>query len=336
MANSPPRAEPAAEPAQWLLRVAASGGGLRLVSVGFAMVRDEPGLIAVPVVAFLAQLVVIGIGALIVWPAFHGADTSGGGSVHLSAAQWLGIVAVGVLVTFISVVSHATIIARVMARFHGRRITNIKAVGAAMTKSPQLLAWAFINYIVISVLRSIGNRGILGLLVGWLLRAGWMLASFFVVPVILFENRGAVSSIKRSVELCRARWGENMIGNSALGVIGFAARGCRYRRRRPVGFGVRASRGGGRSTGAGVHPAGAHGGLGGVQRRPLLVRSDRPVPGPVLGGRPPVGLSPEVGPYRHLRVLRARPGSGRGEPIRAGAAPEATRAVMASTRPNED
>ena len=199
------------------------GRGLRLVSVGFAMVRDEPGLIAVPVVAFLAQLVVIGIGALIAWPSFRGSDTSGGGSIHLSAAQWLGIVVVGVLVTFISVVSHATIIARVMARFHGRRISNITAVGAAMTKSPQLLAWAFINYIVISVLRSIGNRGIFGLLVGWLLRAGWMLASFFVVPVILFENRGAVSSIKRSVELCRARWGENVIGNSALGIIGFAA-----------------------------------------------------------------------------------------------------------------
>jgi hypothetical protein len=48
-------------------------------------------------------------------------------------------------------------------------------------------------------------------------------ASFFVVPVILFEDKGALASIKRSVELCRARWGENIVGNGALGVVGFVA-----------------------------------------------------------------------------------------------------------------
>ena len=76
---------------------------------------------------------------------------------------------------------------------------------------------------VISILRNIGNRGILGFLVGALLRAGWMLASFFVVPVILFESKGAIASIKRSVQLCRSRWGENIVGNGALGIIGTVA-----------------------------------------------------------------------------------------------------------------
>ena len=85
------------------------------------------------------------------------------------------------------------------------------------------MAWAFINYVVISILRNIGNRGILGSIVGALLRAGWLLASFFVVPVILFEDKGAVAAIKRSVQLCRSRWGENIVGNGALGVIGFVA-----------------------------------------------------------------------------------------------------------------
>jgi hypothetical protein len=141
----------------------------------------------------------------------------------LSAGQWLVTVVAGVLMMFVSVVSHATIIARVMARFHGQSVTNTHAARAALTKTPQLLGWAFINYVVISVLRNIGNRGILGPLVGSLLRAGWMLASFVVVPVILFEDRGAISAIKRSVELCRSRWGENVIGTSALAIIGFVA-----------------------------------------------------------------------------------------------------------------
>jgi len=208
--------------------------GLRLVGVGFTMVRDEPGLMAVPVVAFLVELIIVGVGALVLLPgirsavkAASAASASGSGSAsfasHVTPVDWLVLVAVGVLVTFVSVVSHATIIARVMARFHGERISNLRAAAAALTKSPHLLAWAFINYVVISILRSIGRRGIIGLLLGWLLRAGWLLASFFVVPVILFEDRGAVGGIKRSVELCRARWGENVIGNSAIGIIGVVA-----------------------------------------------------------------------------------------------------------------
>jgi hypothetical protein len=215
-------------PRGWQPVVPASSGGrfsrgLRLVGIGFTMARDEPGLMMVPVVAFVVQLVIFGIGALVLLPTLRSTSTTTGQSAHLSAGQWLVLVVAGVLVMFVSVVSHATIIARVMARFHGRSVTNAQAARAALTKSPQLLAWAFINYVVISILRSIGNRGLIGFLVGALLRAGWMLASFFVVPVILFEDKGAVASIKRSVELCRSRWGENIVGNGALGIIGFVA-----------------------------------------------------------------------------------------------------------------
>ncbi len=205
---------------------APSGGrfsrGIRLVGVGFTMARDEPGLMLVPVVAFIVQLLIIGVATLAIYPTLH-ASSQAGQSAHLSAENWVVIVVAGVLTVFVSVVSHATIIARVMARFHGQSVTNTQAARAALTKSPQLFAWAFINYVVITILRQIGNRGILGAIVGALLRAGWMLASFFVVPVILFENKGAFASIKRSVELCKSRWGENIIGNGALGLIGFVA-----------------------------------------------------------------------------------------------------------------
>ncbi len=197
--------------------------GIRLVGIGFTMARDEPGLMMVPAVAFVVQLLICGLGFLILWPSLHSINTTNGQSAHFSAEQWLVAVVVGVLVMFVSVVSHATIIARVMARFHGQSVTNAQAARAALTKSPQLLGWAFINYVVISILRNIGNRGILGFLVGALLRAGWMLASFFVVPVILFEDKGPIASIKRSVQLCRGRWGENIVGNGALGIIGTVA-----------------------------------------------------------------------------------------------------------------
>jgi hypothetical protein len=228
----PPATYPYASPQSQLPGASSSGGrftrGLRLVGVGFQMVKAEPGLMLVPVVAFVVQLLIFGVVAAALWPTLHAANAAGtadagAGSVHLSVAQWALVVVAGVATMFVTVVSHATIIARVMARFHGQGVSNTQAARAALTKSPQLLAWAFIEYVVMAVLRSISNRGLLGALVGWVLRAGWMLASFFVVPVILFEDKGAVSAIKRSVELCRSRWGENIVGNGAIGVIGIGA-----------------------------------------------------------------------------------------------------------------
>ena len=59
-----------------------SGGrftrGLRLVGIGFTMARDEPGLMLVPVLAFLFQLVIFGLGALVLWPTVRAMSPLGG------------------------------------------------------------------------------------------------------------------------------------------------------------------------------------------------------------------------------------------------------------------
>ena len=83
---------------------APSGGrftrGLRLVGTGFTMARDEPGLMMVPAVAFLVQLVIFGLGALVLWPTLRAAGNADGQSTHLSAGQWLVMVVIGVLAMF--------------------------------------------------------------------------------------------------------------------------------------------------------------------------------------------------------------------------------------------
>ncbi len=212
----------------------ASGGriarGLRLVRTGFTIAKDEPGLIAVPIIGCIVQLLIIGAGTIVLWPALHPSSQttslpSNGtaSSVHLSAEQWVVVALIGFVTMFVSVIAHATMISRVMARFHGQRITNGVAFKAVMSKSPQLLAWSVIDRVVLSVLRSIGRRGILGAIVRMLLQSGWLLASFFVVPVVLFENLGAFAAIKRSASLCRQQWGENIVGNSAIAIIAVLA-----------------------------------------------------------------------------------------------------------------
>ncbi len=211
-----------------------SGGrlarGLRLVGVGFSVVREEPGLLLVPVAAFALQAAIFGVAFLVTWPAIHAAQgassssaTGGSASHSLTAGQYLIYTIAGIAVMFVSVMAQATILTRVTARFHGQRTSNTRALGAALARSPQLLLWAFIEYVILTVLRNIRGRGIVGLIVGSLLSAVWRIASFFVVPVILFEHLGTFAAVKRSTQLCRQRWGEEVVGVGAISVVGVLA-----------------------------------------------------------------------------------------------------------------
>jgi hypothetical protein len=53
--------------------------------------------------------------------------------------------------------------------------------------------------------------------VAWLAGAAWGLATIFVIPILAIEGVGAVDSLKRSAKLFKARWGEGVTGNIAIG-----------------------------------------------------------------------------------------------------------------------
>ena len=49
----------------------------------------------------------------------------------------------------------------------------------------------------------------------------WSVATYFVVPIIAFEQLGPFKAIKRSATVLRSSWGEAMISNLGIGLIFF-------------------------------------------------------------------------------------------------------------------
>ncbi|RME42834.1 MAG: hypothetical protein D6791_16800, partial [Chloroflexi bacterium] len=47
----------------------------------------------------------------------------------------------------------------------------------------------------------------------------WNIATFLVVPVLVVEDVGPVDAIRRSVELLKKTWGEQIAGNLSIGLI---------------------------------------------------------------------------------------------------------------------
>jgi hypothetical protein len=72
------------------------------------------------------------------------------------------------------------------------------------------------------VIRAVEERaGFAGSLVARLLGAGWAIATYFVIPVLAFEQVGPADAVRRSVATVRRSWGESLIGNVGLGIATF-------------------------------------------------------------------------------------------------------------------
>src|SRR5204863_6096003 len=83
-----------------------------------------------------------------------------------------------------------------------------------------IVAYAILAATVGMVLRAIAERsGIIGQIVIGIIGFAWSVATFLVVPVLTVENLGPVAALKRSAELLKKTWGEQLIGNVGIGVI---------------------------------------------------------------------------------------------------------------------
>jgi hypothetical protein len=70
------------------------------------------------------------------------------------------------------------------------------------------------------LLRMLEERvGFIGKLIVGLLGMAWSVTSFLVVPVLVVEGSGPIESYRRSVEMLKRTWGEQIIGNVSFGLI---------------------------------------------------------------------------------------------------------------------
>jgi hypothetical protein len=63
------------------------------------------------------------------------------------------------------------------------------------------------------------NFGWLGKLVISLVGVAWSIATFFVVPVIAYENVGPFDALKRSTTMMKNKWGESIGAGFSFGLV---------------------------------------------------------------------------------------------------------------------
>jgi len=85
--------------------------------------------------------------------------------------------------------------------------------------------WAALTSVVGAILSSLERRlGFFGQLVMLVIGLSWIVACYFVVPVLAQEGTGPITAIKRSVGLLQKTWGEGLTGNIVIAVTSFFAK----------------------------------------------------------------------------------------------------------------
>ena len=93
---------------------------------------------------------------------------------------------------------------------------------AAGSRFGRIVLWSIIAGTVGFVLGTFRRRGgLLERLVFYILGVAWWMATYFIIPVIILEDLDVFGSFKRSSELFRQQWGEEVVSNFSFRVLSF-------------------------------------------------------------------------------------------------------------------
>ena len=95
--------------------------------------------------------------------------------------------------------------------FKGEEVTIRKGIDFSMSRIGSIFAWAVFAGTIGGILKIIQeNVGSLGKIITGIIGIVWSVATFFVVPVIAYENLGPIGAFKKSAKLMREKWGESI------------------------------------------------------------------------------------------------------------------------------
>lgn len=108
--------------------------------------------------------------------------------------------------------------------FRGEEVTVGAGIRFSLSRIGTIFSWALFAGTIGLLLRVVQeNLGTIGKILIGLIGAVWSIMTFFVVPVIAYENVGPLDAVKRSSQMMKEKWGESLGANFSFGIIQFLA-----------------------------------------------------------------------------------------------------------------
>ncbi|MBK8988094.1 MAG: hypothetical protein IPM39_18835 [Chloroflexi bacterium] len=188
-----------------------------LVKASWGVLLADKELAIFPIISFFASMIVVATFFLpMLFAGVFDAIFAGG-------AQVLGFVvgfAFYIFLYFVTFFFNSALVGAAMIRLEGGDPTVGDGLRIAFQHIGAIFGYAVIAATVGMILKAISERaGFIGQIVIGVIGFVWNVATFLVVPVLVMEKVGPVDGVKRSAELLKKTWGEQIVGNFSIGLI---------------------------------------------------------------------------------------------------------------------
>ena len=193
--------------------------GLKLMGETFGILKKDKELLLFPIVSGIITLIIVA--TFFVPLAFMGFFTSSTGTTGGQILMFAVLFIFYLVTYFVVIFFNVGLISCAKIRIDGGDPRFADGITAAKSHFGSILTWAAISAtigVILQIIRG-DNDNFLMSIISSLIGAAWSLVTFFVIPVMIFENQGAIDAIKESWKLFKRTWGETVVGGFSLGMI---------------------------------------------------------------------------------------------------------------------
>ena len=192
--------------------------GWALTKQSRRVLQSDRSLVIFPILSTIFAL----LAAVAIWvPTAITAGVLAGETVNENdPVYYIATVATVYVLTFIAIFFNVALAACAARSLRGEDTAVGDGLSAALHRIGPIVGWTLVAGTIGLILRLLEERApVAGRIAAWIAGAVWAVAAFFVVPVIALEGSGPFRSLKRSVAVIKARWGEGATGTVAISAV---------------------------------------------------------------------------------------------------------------------
>ncbi len=184
--------------------------GLTLTRDSLSVLKHHPDLMLFPLAGGIVSLL---FGAMLYLTVFVGGLVGTG-------VEYVALFVFYFTTTFLASFFTAALVYSVNDAFHGRNPTLRNGMAAAWEMKGPLAVWSVISAIVGVLLNSLENSDSgLARIAASLFALGWTVTTFFIIPVIVFEDVSTKEMFTKSAGAFRDTWGETLGAGFGIGLV---------------------------------------------------------------------------------------------------------------------
>jgi hypothetical protein len=185
--------------------------GWQLAMGSFRVIRGNPRLAIFPLIGGIAGMVYMAL-------LFGGAFVTGMFQSDVTGFAVLFLFYLGS--SFIAAFFNAALVWSVGKAFVGEDVSVKAGLAAAWKQRKPLFAWAVISAVVGIVLRAIESQdNIVARILAMFVSVAWGILTYFIIPVIVFEDVGVREMFERSGKTFKDTWGETVGAGFGVGIV---------------------------------------------------------------------------------------------------------------------